>query len=436
MNRQKTIKKEASVEGRGLFSGERVRLRFKPADVGTGVVFVRGDLAEPVRIRTSPDHVAKRSRRTSLMNGSVTVETVEHVLSAAAGLGVDNLAVEINAAETPSTDGSPNPFVEALQEAGIVEQNAERSPFVITEPVHVNQDDAMLAALPGPSDALDILFDLDYEDMPAIGRQVLSFRLGRDDYAAELAPARTFCLEMEARALAARGKATHLSPTEVLVIGDNGPIQNEWRRPDEAVRHKICDLIGDLALLGRPLCGRIVAYKSGHELNRLLVAKLAEQISRRADGKEPARNIEMSARKIMRLLPHRYPFLMVDRVVELQGDARAVGIKNVTINEPYFQGHYPGQPIMPGVMILEAMAQLSGVLLSQRLEHTGKVAVLLSMDRVKMRRPVRPGDQLILEAEALHVRSRTGHCRCRARVGADIAAEAEIKFMLVDSEPV
>ncbi|MGC9454441.1 MAG: UDP-3-O-acyl-N-acetylglucosamine deacetylase [Phycisphaerae bacterium] len=436
MSRQKTIKSESVVQGRGLFSGETTRLRFLPADAGTGIVFVRSDLAEPVRIRTSPDHMAKRSRRSSLMNGSVTIETVEHVLSAIWGLGLDNLVVELDGSETPSTDGSPRPFVEALQQAGTVEQEAERKPFVITEPVHVNLEDAMLAALPGPADTLDILYDLDYGDVPQIGRQAFSFRLGRDDYVSELAPARTFCLEQEAKALTAKGKATHLSPSDVLVIGSDGPIENQWHWSDEAVRHKICDLIGDLALLGRPLCGRIVAYKSGHELNRMLVTKLAEQMNRTGESGGAVTSPEMSARKIMRLLPHRYPFLMVDRVLEVQGDSRAVGIKNVTINEPYFQGHYPGQPIMPGVMILEAMAQLSGVLLSQRLEHTGKVAVLLSMDRVKMRRPVRPGDQLILEAEALHVRSRTGHCRCRARVGSETAAEAEIKFMLVDSEPV
>jgi UDP-3-O-[3-hydroxymyristoyl] N-acetylglucosamine deacetylase/3-hydroxyacyl-[acyl-carrier-protein] dehydratase len=144
----------------------------------------------------------------------------------------------------------------------------------------------------------------------------------------------------------------------------------------------------------------------------------------------------MDIRKIMRILKHRYPFLMVDRIIELDGDHRVVGVKNVSMNEPFFQGHYPGQPIMPGVMILEALAQVSGILLSRRLEHTGKIAVLLSMDRVKMRRPVRPGDQLLLEAEARHVRTRTGHCYCRALVGAEVAAEAEIKFMLVDDEPV
>jgi UDP-3-O-[3-hydroxymyristoyl] N-acetylglucosamine deacetylase/3-hydroxyacyl-[acyl-carrier-protein] dehydratase len=218
-------------------------------------------------------------------------------------------------------------------------------------------------------------------------------------------------------------------------MGDNGPIDNELRFRDEHVRHKLVDLIGDLALLGQHLRGRIVAYKSGHELNHHLVRRLVETIAARGLSRSMAGQPLMDIRGIMKLLPHRYPFLMVDRVVEIDGDKRAVGIKNVSINEPFFQGHYPGQPIMPGVMILEALAQLSGILLSRRLEHTGKVAMLLSLDKVKLRRPVRPGDQLILEAEALHVRSRTGHCRCRALVEGEVAAEAEIKFMLIDAEP-
>jgi len=194
--------------------------------------------------------------------------------------------------------------------------------------------------------------------------------------------------------------------------------------------------VGDLALLGRSLRGRIVAYRSGHSLNHQLVRRLSEQVVAKDRAKALVRQPQLDIRQIMLLLPHRYPFLMIDRVTELVDDQKAVGVKNVSINEPYFQGHYPGEPIMPGVLILEAMAQLSGILLSQRLEHTGKVAFLVSLDKAKNRRPVRPGDQLVLEAEALHVRSRTGHCRCRAFVGGALVAEAELKFMLVDKEPI
>ena len=243
-------------------------------------------------------------------------------------------------------------------------------------------------------------------------------------------------MEDEAKEFQSRGWGKHLTPRDFLVMGETGPVENELRFADEHVRHKIADLVGDLSLLGRAVRGRIVAYKSGHSLNHQLVRKLAEQVVAQERAQSLVRKPTLDIRQIMRLLPHRYPFLMIDRIVELQGDKKAIGVKNVSINEPFFQGHYPGEPIMPGVMILEAMAQLSGVLLSSRLEHTGKVAVLLSMDRVKMRRPVRPGDQLVIEAEALHVRSRTGHCKCRAMVGDELAAEAEIKFMLVDAEPI
>ena len=432
MNRQKTIKTPVTVDGRSLFSGQPCTLRFAPAEPDTGIVFIRAN--EPTPIVADIANVPQRSRRTSLEQDQAVVETVEHVLAAVSGMGIDNVRIELSAAETPSTDGSALPFVQALQQAGIQEQSAEQKVFMVNEPIAVSENDAMLAALPGPTDCLDILYDLDYGDVPSIGRQVLGFRLDKDNFASQIAPARTFSLEEEARVFQAQGIGAHLTPHDVLIMGPNGPIDNALRFDDEHVRHKISDLIGDLALLGRRLRGRIVAYKSGHELNHELIRKLAEAVAAERASAQTSEPV-LDVRKIMRLLPHRYPFLMIDRLLSLEGDSRAIGIKNVTINEPYFQGHYPSQPIMPGVMILEAMAQLSGLLLSRRLEHAGKVAVLLSMDRVKMRRPVRPGDQLILEAEAVHVRPRTGHCRCRARVDQEVAAEAEIKFMLVDAEP-
>ena len=436
MSRQKTIKKPVSVEAPGLFSGKPSRLRFMPAGPDHGVLFVRDDL--PGKPSLAPDvaHLSRQMRRTSLVNSNASIDTIEHVMSAIYGLGIDNLIVEVNSEETPSTDGSPQPFVDALQQAGIAEQDALPKICVIEDPVAVSAGDAMLAALPGPTDCLDILYDLDYSQTPSIGRQVLAFRLGKDDYVSQIAPARTFLLEAEATAFQAQGLGTHLTPEQMLVMGNDGPLApNSLRFVDEHVRHKIADLIGDLGLLGRRLRGRIVAYKSGHELNQMLVRRLAAMLESRNRAKSVSGEPVMDIRNIMRLLPHRYPFLMVDRVIEIDGDRRAVGIKNVSINEPFFQGHYPAQPIMPGVLILEALAQISGILLSRRLEHTGKVAMLLSMDRVKLRRAVRPGDQLVLEAQTLHVRTRTGHCRCRAYVGADVAAEAEIKFMLVDAEP-
>ncbi len=434
--KQKTIDHPTELTGLGLFSGQQCRLRFLPAEADSGVTFIRTDLPSPARIEADISHVGKRARRTSLLNGSVFVETVEHVLSAVSGMGIDNVDIEVSAPETPSFDGSAKPFTEALAEAGVQELDADRQVLVIDEPMTVSNKDATIAALPGPTDCLDIVYDLDYSQTPAIGRQVVAFKLDSDDFAAEIAPARTFSLEAEAAEMQTRGLGKHLTPKDVLVVGPNGPIENTFRFTDECARHKICDLVGDLALLGRRLRGRIVAHRTGHESNHALVRKLLKSLTEKQRAAATIGEPVMDIRQVMRLLPHRYPFLMVDRLIELDGDKRAVGLKNVSINEPFFQGHYPGQPIMPGVMILEALAQLSGILLSRRLEHTGKVAVLLSMDRVKMRRPVRPGDQLLLEAERIHVRSRTGHCRCRALIGPDVAAEAEIKFMLVDSEPI
>lgn len=434
-NRQKTIANSVEVSGPGLFTGEPCRLRFKPASANTGVVFSRIDLDQPIRVTANVANVAHRARRTTLRNGAAAIETVEHVLSAINGLNLDNVLVELTGPETPGMDGSPKAFVEALLSAGIEEQEAEPNRHVIDKPITVSEGDAMLAALPGDSDTLDILYDLDYSSQPAIGRQVFAFRLGKDDYVNQLAPARTFLLKAEADEFRASGLGKHLTEKDLLVMGDEGPIDNQLRFADEHVRHKICDLVGDLMLCGRKLCGRIVAYKSGHNLNHQLVRMLVEQISARERSKQTIREPELDIRKVMRILHHRYPFLMVDRVLEIDGDRKAVGIKNVSINEPYFQGHYPGRPVMPGVLVLEALAQMSGILLSRRLEHTGKIAFLVSMDRVKIRRAVMPGDQLILEVESLHVRSRTGHCKCRALVGEQLAAEAEIKFMLIDEDP-
>ena len=423
--------------GPGLFTSVESQLRFRPADPDTGVVFVRTDLPRPVRISaTIASLLGSQDRRTCLRDGAVTINTTEHVLSAVNGLGIDNLVIELTGDEVPGGDGSPEPFTQVLLRGGIVEQPAEKRRFVIDTPTTVSEGEAMLAALPGDAECLDILYDLDYGPAGGIGRQVLGFRLHQDDFVTQIAPARTFLLEAEAKELQARGYGKHLTAKDLLVMGPDGPIDNKLRFADEHVRHKIADLVGDLGLLGRNLCGRIVAYKSGHALNHKLVKKLAEQVAARDRAQAMLREPILDIRQVMRLLPHRYPFLMIDRVLSLEGDQRATAVKNVTINEPFFQGHYPGEPIMPGVMILEAMAQLSGVLLSRRLEHTGKVAVLLSIDKAKMRRPVRPGDQLVLEAEALHVRSRTGHCRCRAMVGGELVAEAEIKFMLVDAEPL
>jgi UDP-3-O-[3-hydroxymyristoyl] N-acetylglucosamine deacetylase/3-hydroxyacyl-[acyl-carrier-protein] dehydratase len=220
----------------------------------------------------------------------------------------------------------------------------------------------------------------------------------------------------------------------VLVIGEHGPIENAYRFENEPVRHKIVDLIGDLYLIGGEIHGRFVAHRSGHALNRRMCQKVLEQHQARQRQQSVQTGQALDIRAIQRIMPHRYPMLLVDRVVAVEGDRKAIGIKNVSINEPFFEGHYPNTPIMPGVLIVEAMAQLGGLLMSTKLEHTGKIAVLLSLDRVKLRRPVTPGDQLVLEAEALQAGARTATLKCQAFVGSKIAAEAQIRFMMVDAE--
>ncbi|HZL38531.1 MAG TPA: UDP-3-O-acyl-N-acetylglucosamine deacetylase [Tepidisphaeraceae bacterium] len=433
---QKTVSREASLVGPGLFSGETSTLTIGPALVNSGITFVREQDGKVATIAALVQNVMNRPRRTCLRNGTLYVETVEHCMAALAGMGIDNAVVKVaggTVGELPGGDGSSRSFVETIEEAGIIEQDAPLDPLIIRKPVQVTMDGATLAALPGPADKLEVIYD--FEAPPPVGRQTVSFRLGDDDFATQLASARTFVFEDEAREMRSRGLGKHLSPKELLVISPNGPIDNAFRFVDECGRHKVLDLIGDLFLVGRPIRGRIVAYKSGHRLNHMLARKLLEQEENAQRQTLLHREAAMDIRRIQRILPHRYPMLMVDRVLEIVGDHKATGIKNVTFNDVFFQGHYPGTPIMPGVLIVEAMAQLGGLLLSTKLEHTGKLAVLLSMDKVKMRHPVVPGDQLLLEAVAVRVKSRTGHVRCKAFVEDKLACEADIKFMLVDAEP-
>lgn len=437
MKHQRTIAREVELEGRGLFTGEPVSLRLRPGAPHTGIWFIRADQSPPIRIAARVENVSKRARRTSLRNGTVAVETVEHCLSACAGLGVTNLQIELNANEVPGMDGSCLPFVERLRAGGITEQDAICEPYVIDTLVRLAENDSELIALPpldAKSEALEVTYDLDYGPGSPIARQAYRVLLTPEDFERNIAPARTFLLEEEASQLRASGLGKHLTFQDVVVFGENGPVDNPLRFPDECVRHKILDLIGDMMLLGRPLVGRIFARKSGHALNHSLVRALEDQ-QRSHDRQEFVdRKPVIDIHRVQRILPHRYPFLMIDRIIEIEGTRRVVGLKNVTINEAFFQGHYPGEPIMPGVLVLEAIAQVGGILLSQELEHKGKVAVLLSMDKVKFRRAVRPGDQLILEAESLHIRSATGHVKGRALVAGELAAEAEIKFVLRDAE--
>jgi UDP-3-O-[3-hydroxymyristoyl] N-acetylglucosamine deacetylase / 3-hydroxyacyl-[acyl-carrier-protein] dehydratase len=433
---QKTIRNEATLTGRGLFGGQEAAVTFRPGPEDTGIVFVRTDVASAVRIPAIAPNIAERSRRTSVKKGDVSIETVEHCLAAIRAVEIDNVVVEVQGPEMPAPDCSSAAYITALKEAGVVEQKNPRKEFVIRKPINLSAADATIYALPDSDGELNITYDLDYSAHPGIGRQIFSYRLTTDSFEAMMASARSFLLEAEAREFQARGLGTHIGPTDILVIDSEGPIKNAYRFPNECVRHKIVDLIGDLMLVGRPVIGRIVAYKSGHALNQQLVRKIYEAVQQQERMDRFGTDAILDIRRIQKILPHRYPFLLVDKIVEVEGDTRIKGVKNVTFNEQFFQGHFPSTPVMPGVLIVEAMAQVSGLLFAQRLEHTGKLAMLLSMDNVKLRKPVVPGDQLILLAETIRLRRRTAHCRCLAMVGDIVAAEAEIKFILVDDEKV
>lgn len=435
--RQRTVAAQSMVAGKGLMLGRDATLTILPAPPDHGIVFERTDLERPVVIPALVSNVIPNARRTTLKAGDVTIETVEHCMSALRGLGIDNALLRLSGPELPCGDGSAMPFVEIIRSAGgTAEQDAPRRMFKLRETVSVTDGDASIAAIPADSPGgMRVMFDLDYgANSTRIPHQAWSFDPLRDDYVTEVAPARTFSLKEEAEVLWQAGLCRHLTPRDVLVIGDDGPIQNEYRFADEPVRHKVLDALGDLALIGTIVECQVVCNRSGHGLNRQLGMKLSRLIQRERRSRLLVEGRAMDARAIGRLMPHRFPMLLVDRVLEVEPGRRATGVKNVTINEPFFQGHYPGTPIMPGVLIVEALAQMGGILLSQTLEHTGKVAVLLSLDKVKLRKAVTPGDQLILEVETMRATSRSAAVRARALVGEKVAAEAEIRFMMVDQD--
>jgi len=433
---QRTLAGVAEVCGVGFFHGTDVSVQFHPAEPDTGIIFERCDLPDRPRVPARVGYVIPTQRRTTIRRGAATVEMIEHVMAALAGLQIDNCLVQIDAGECPGCDGSSRHFVEALDGVGSIEQNCPRKALVVDRPLCVQEGDAILAVYPDRSGRLTLSYHLDYGRGAIIPAQSCCIGLSPESFRDELAASRTFLLESETTALRAAGIGLRTTPADLLIFGESGVIGNQLRFPDECVRHKILDMVGDLALLGLDLQAFVVAHRSGHNTNSVLVRKLVELAARdscnRADSIRLRDDGTLDVEAIMSLLPHRYPFLLVDRVLELDPGRRIVAIKNVSVNEPFFQGHWPALPIMPGVLIIEAIAQAAGVLFAACIERDDRVALITTIDGVKLRRPVGPGDQLRLEVIGQRVKKTSASVSGVAKVGDAVAAEAKLRFIIVD----
>ncbi len=422
---RRTVRGAATLEGVGVHTGATTRLTIRPAASGEGVVFVRTDLDGAPRIPALYDAVSAVERRTALAANGAEVHTVEHLLAAVVALELDDLTVEITGPEPPILDGSFAPYLAALREAGPVEQaGGVADEFIVRDAFTITEGDATYLVGPNPRFQLSTTIEFPH---PVIGRQSLSLTVDEASFDAQLARARTFGFLQEVEALRAKGLITAASTENAIVLDADGVVGTTLRWPDEFVRHKAADVIGDLALVGGRIRAHVVATRPSHRGN-VAVGRAIRQRALRGGG--PV----MDVRQIVDVMPHRYPFLLVDRILEMQG-RRIVALKNVTINEPFFQGHFPGHPVMPGVLIIEAMAQAGGLLLMSLVnaeDHASKVVYFMSLDQVKFRRPVVPGDQLRFELEMLKFGGKTCRMKGVATVDGNVVAEAEMMAAVVD----
>jgi len=422
------VAERVRLSGVGVHSGQEASLTLIPAPEYTGIVFQRMDLEGSPRIPANLDHVADTELGTTLAlpDGTARVMTVEHLLAALAAAGVSNVVVEIDGPEPPILDGSFGPYLAAIEAAGVAEQDADVPVIRIRRPVTASgsQGSSYVAA---PATDLRISATIDFSH-PTIGRQYGSFELGKGVFRDELAQARTFGFRAQAQALRERGLAKGSSLENTVVLDDDGVMNDGLRFPDEFLRHKVGDMVGDLALLGAKLQGHVVADRPSHEGNVALARAILEE-----DRRSPEGAPIVDTKQILQYLPHRYPMLLVDRITHFESGKRIVGIKNVTVNEPFFQGHYPGHPIMPGVLIIEAMAQVGGLLLMDTIENPDqKVVYFMSLDRVKWRRPVTPGDQLVFHLELLQFRRSVCKMKGEGFVDGKLVAEAELMARVMD----
>jgi UDP-3-O-[3-hydroxymyristoyl] N-acetylglucosamine deacetylase/3-hydroxyacyl-[acyl-carrier-protein] dehydratase len=441
---QQTLNRPASFSGIGLHSGNRVNMTILPAPANSGVRFRRMDLDGKPEIEARIENVSETTRSTTLAKGNVKVHTVEHILAALAGYGIDNAIIELDANEPPIADGSSREFCKIIQAAGIVAQPEKREFFAPTEPIELRLGETMMTIFP------DENFKITCTSADKGGRftQFYSTEVTPKTWEKELAHARTFCFYEEIEHLIKNNLIKGGSLANAIVIREDAVLTTEpLRYPEEFVRHKMLDIVGDLSLLGRPIRGHVIAVRPGHAGNCELARKILEQVSRPIRAAQtfapppsakpapeplPAANGAMSIEELMKFLPHRPPMLLVDRILKIDGN-KIVGIKNVTMNEPFFPGHFPGHPIMPGVLQLEAMAQVAGVLLLKIIKAANQVAYFMAADNVKWRRPVVPGDVLLIEIELIKARGKIGKAKGICKVDGEVVSEAEITFMLRDA---
>ena len=450
MLQQQTLREPVSFAGVGLHSGNRVNLTFLPAPPNSGIRFRRVDLDGKPEIEALVENVTDTTRSTTLGKGNVKIHTVEHVLATFAGFGIDNTVIELDANEPPIGDGSARPYCEMIETAGVVMQGEKRESYRITEPTEVHAGDSSLSVF--PFDGLKITCTS--SDKRGQFTQFFSIEISAETFEKDLASARTFCFFEEIEYLIKNGLIKGGSLENAVVIRDDVVLTTEpLRYPEEFVRHKILDILGDLALLGKPLWGHVIGVCPSHTLNFELTRHLNSLMRRpmvaaqafspppqpkTASGDGQPEGLEeapdptaIDIGELMKILPHRYPFLMVDRVNRIEGN-RITAVKNVSVNESYFQGHFPNHPVMPGVLQLEAIAQVAGVLMLKQAENAGKIAYFMSAERVKWRKPVRPGDRLVIQVELTKTRGKIGKAKGVCTVDGETVSEAEVAFMLIN----
>ncbi|HEY6069974.1 MAG TPA: bifunctional UDP-3-O-[3-hydroxymyristoyl] N-acetylglucosamine deacetylase/3-hydroxyacyl-ACP dehydratase [Chthoniobacterales bacterium] len=434
---QHTLSKSAGFSGTSLHTGEKVSLKLHPAAENHGIKFKRKDLAEEPTIDARIENLKMVERATTIGEGSVRVHTVEHVLSALLAMGVDNAIVEMDANEPPIGDGSAKPYVDVIRRAGVSAQEAPRKFFHVREPMHIEtKSGSMLILLPDDSG-----FRISCTQAGPNNRftQFMSADIAPELYEREISPARTFVYYEDVEPLMEKNLIKGGSLENAVVVRGDAVLSKEpLRFPDEFVRHKILDIVGDLALVGCRIRGHLIAVKPGHAANAELARAIAKEQSRR-DALAVPRVVPkgtggLDTDEIIQILPHRYPFLMVDRIISFdEGGTKCIGLKTVTINEPFFQGHFPGHPVMPGVMQVEAMAQVASLLLFKLAKTSSRIGYFMSADGVKFRKPVMPGDTIFIHAELTKARGeRLAKAKCHCVVNDAIVSEGELMFTFLD----